>query len=190
LTDKAIGLAAVLHLDLRFELWRGPEPDEEAKWELADERALVSDCRRLLESADRLFNTCGAVSATFGNDYDPVSLQLVDLELAPSESSMSVRRLHYGSPFDLQIVLGALTVPGLGVLLWGAKRLWGIDLEFRAYREQRRIEYLAAKEVADELMDRITPAHGLDKALTRPHPTDERASRRTWKASKGTISED
>jgi hypothetical protein len=48
-------------------------------------------------------------------------------------------------------LLSVATAVGLATAFWWMKRLYGIDLELKAYREQRRVEYLEAKLRADRL---------------------------------------
>lgn len=73
-------------------------------------------------------------------------------------------------------------MPGVGALFYGAKRLFALDLEeFLAYREQRRIEYLEAKEIANELEEKSTPE--IDAQLNQP--TGQRPSR--WHPTRGVL---
>jgi len=72
-----------------------------------------------------------------------------------AQSQAEIRLLHYGSPFIVHGLIGGLSISGLGFLFYGAKRLFGADLEFLAYREQRRVEYLKAKQLAIELEEEL-----------------------------------
>ena len=93
------------------------------------------------------------------------------------DPSARVARLHYGSPFVIEAALAGFTVPGLGVLLYGAKRLFAVKLEFLAYREQRRVEYLEAKNLAKALEEDLDDQLGSLLGQCPDH----------WKAVKGIV---
>ena len=98
-------------------------------------------------------------------------------------SSSTVRVLHYGSPFLLDISLSQVISPvGLGFLFLGAKRLFGADLEFRAHREQRRVEYLEARRHREALEDLPDPELVFGPA--------DAADRSAWSLMTGVISDE
>jgi hypothetical protein len=111
--------------------------------------ATLDDCRDLIDSTGEWVRA--AVEA------EPADSSY--LGFGKGSSSIGVKKLHYGSPFQLELLLPLLTPAGLAGLLFAAKRLYGIDLEFKAHREERRIEYLEAKARAEALSKEIrTPA--------------------------------
>lgn len=83
-------------------------------------------------------------------------------ERYPTDSTnhlVLVRRLVLASPLDLvfQFPDGAGTITGLAAVYYGVRRLFGVDLEFRAYREARRAEFEEAKALADSAIARRSP---------------------------------
>lgn len=154
---ETIGTAEALQLDLTFErTLGGADPPSEGKgWRPGDPSSLT-ECLSLIQSVTQWIGTSEVVSQMDLREEDVLNATL-DLdasslrasEIAPSGAQ--VRLLHYGSPFVVELVLNALTIPGFAVLLYGAKRLYGLPLEFQAYREQRRVEYLEAKKLAAAL---------------------------------------
>jgi hypothetical protein len=131
---------------------------------LADEQppspgAGLRDCQELLASSNGLlwFATSGIeASEDFLSPY-----------AAAGSDDYFVKRLHYGSPFDLEFLLPFLTPAGLACLFYACKRLFGIDLEFKAYREKRRLEYLEAKRMAEEMTEGDIPTADIVKPPRR-----------------------
>lgn len=79
-------------------------------------------------------------------------------EMSGREGRDGIRELRFSSPFYLQILLAIGSPPSLAVLIYGIKRSFGLDLEFKAYRERRGTEYeterarhIEAKRLADRL---------------------------------------
>ncbi len=152
-------VAGFVRLDLSLELCDRVRDEAPGHWKLTatQRKASVVECSRLLRQVDHWIGVAEAAS----HQIAPVSADDSDLverygKLTFEVGRSQVESLHYGSPFAMQVLLGALAPPGLGVLFYGAKRLFGADLEFRAYREQRRVEYLHAKEIA-EAFEREAP---------------------------------
>jgi len=69
--------------------------------------------------------------------------------VSPSDLA-SVRSIHLGSPLELVAYLPAIAtgVSSLGVLVYAAKRAFGLDLEFRTHRLEKQIEFDRVKELA------------------------------------------
>ncbi|HWI97092.1 MAG TPA: hypothetical protein VNS60_13595, partial [Solirubrobacterales bacterium] len=102
-----------------------------------------------------------------------------------SRSEMTpIKRLQYGSPFEIELILGSLTVPGLAALLFVAKRLYGVDLEFKAYREKRRVEYLKARELAEQYEAKRKQPSEIARSLEMGTPPN------SWNLQSGAIRED
>jgi hypothetical protein len=59
-------------------------------------------------------------------------------------------------------------VPALAAIFYATKRLWGIDLEWRAYREEQRLRYFDAQRAALEAEAALEPL-----LLTRQHRAAE-----------------
>jgi hypothetical protein len=175
--SKSSGTADVLELDLAFELIPRPEPVEEDLHEAllaeirrssqkatSSERASLLDCQMLLVAVSSLLQPAldhaveGALVSRRGRSLN-----------------IPIQSIHYGSPFEFQFLLPMLTPAGLAALLYMAKRLYGIDLEFKAHREKRRLEYLEAKAMAEEFQDPPPPLEG----AIRPAEN--------WRLRKGTI---
>lgn len=124
------------------------------------DKPYVSECMTLVHRVERLTAVAEAASRHVEQavqDADEVLSGLKSLGDVTSSKS-KVDLLHYGSPFEFQIIVDSLTPAGLGVLLYAAMRLWGVDFEFRAHRERKRAEYLAAKRIAEALERAPPPA--------------------------------
>lgn len=78
--------------------------------------------------------------------------------------------LHYGSPFELQVLVGAGAgiSTTVGLIMYALKRIWGYDYELMEYRQRRRAEWLRAKQVADRLA--AMEPHALSDALKPKDP--------------------
>jgi hypothetical protein len=66
-----------------------------------------------------------------------------------------LRLLRLASPLEIAAQLPAIvatSVPAVATVFYIAKRAWGLDLEFRAHREGKRVEFLEAKERAKQLL--------------------------------------
>jgi hypothetical protein len=156
-TAHAVALGGLVRLDLSLEfchhVFDPSEPDGPGfRKEPSTEKATLVDCARLLRGVEHWIGAAEAASRQIAplEPDDPRLLQRFQA-LSFETARSPVASIHYGSPFEIQVLLGVLTPPGLGVLFYGAKRLFGADLEFRAYREQRRAEYLQAREIAEAL---------------------------------------
>lgn len=137
------------------------------------ESASLFECTFLIRRISRLFSVAEAVSretsgfdiadpeTRYAEQFNQYALSDFRDQLGAIEDfrapKSQVVLLHYGSPFLLHIGIAALSVPGLGALVFGAKRLFGLDLEFKAYREQRKVEYLKAKRIAEYLEAETPP---------------------------------
>lgn len=135
-------VAAILHLELVFEFARPPTPEffrARERDELGIDPAQVDSYPRFRDFSS-LLSSIAAVAAAAGTG----SIGIGRSEMTP------IKRLQFGSPFEIELILGYLTIPGLAALLFVAKRLYGIDLEFKAYREKRRVEYFEARELAEQ----------------------------------------
>jgi hypothetical protein len=63
------------------------------------------------------------------------------------------RRVRYESPLELALLLPPAifaVTSGLTALIFGLKRMYAIDLEFRTHREEHRAAFLEAKRHAEE----------------------------------------
>ena len=90
--------------------------------------------------------------------------------------------VHYGSPFELRLLLEGLTVPGLAALFYGAKRIFAVDFEFKAYPEKRRAEFLEAKALAEELQAEWEEREEKASGWSSRSMADQ-----VWKAEKASI---
>jgi hypothetical protein len=94
---------------------------------------------------------------------DPVALvragfagNPLQMQISQAIGRTEILRLSYESPLEIALIVAptiAASVSALATLIYGLKRLYGVDLEFRTYREERRAEYLAAKDLATRLAD-------------------------------------
>ncbi|HKO37644.1 MAG TPA: hypothetical protein VJU14_04685 [Solirubrobacterales bacterium] len=159
----------------RFREWASEE-DTPLGLRFEPASATVHHCQELLESVDSWMRA--AITGTWNLDtylQDMAPGSLGEFGRGAGAASL-VRRLHYGSPFQIELLLPLLTPASLAGLFFIARRLYGIDLEFKAYREQRRAEYLEAKEKADSLAGHV-PSPPPDVA----HPPNR------WKLTSGTL---
>jgi hypothetical protein len=129
--------------------------------------ATLEDCRQLLNS------TAGWLNAVVAEGAE--NRGLLSNPQVMGDFGIRVKQLHYGSPFQLELLLPLLSPAGLAGILFAAKRLYGLDLEFKAYRESRRIEYLEAKARAGQLTSQA-----------QAHLREGEASQR-WRLIKGTL---
>lgn len=77
-------------------------------------------------------------------------------------------QVRYGSPLEIVIhVAPIVTAVGsaMTVLVYGIKRLYGLDFEFKTQREVRRREYLEAKRLADAAARELRPAPNTSSIL-------------------------
>jgi hypothetical protein len=96
-----------------------------------------------------------------------------------------VTQIRFGSPFELQILLAGLSPPGLGLLLYAAKRFYGYDLELKTHRETKRIEYLKAIQSREALeRQKKTAREKVDDLIDQPR------ARREWRMTMGEIEDD
>jgi hypothetical protein len=68
-----------------------------------------------------------------------------------SAPEVEVFRLKYASPLEIGLVVGQAiiaSVSALSALVYGVKRLYGLDLELKTHRADREAEFLAAQRVA------------------------------------------
>ncbi len=176
ITEPASGIADILELDLTFEHLPQPRVRED----LLD--AALENIRRSAGKADLAEHAslldCQMLFVAVSSLLQPALDHAVAGAQAPTAGKalrMPIKSIKYGSPFELQLLLPMLTPAGLAALLYLAKRLYGIDLEFKAYREQRRLEYLEAKSMAEEFHDPPAPFE------TAIKPAEN------WRLRKGTI---
>gem|GEM_PF-4759009 len=69
------------------------------------------------------------------------------------EQALEIRvaRLSYASPLEVSLVVGQIvlgSVSALSALIYAVKRLYGLDLELKTHREERRAEFTAAQHLA------------------------------------------
>jgi hypothetical protein len=197
--DSAAQIRARLRLELQFEFG---SIFLEGAGALFGERATPGDCARLLYNVQGLLEAVDRVEESIRTK--PLSSDS-DSELIERLGALSVRgrfqpssvvqSLRYGSPLWLNILLAASTPPSLGLLIFGAKRLFGVDLEFRAHRERMGAEYeesrarhLQAKRIADALAAApLLPwpqLHPSDSGQATPHPELR------WSAKYGRVVDD
>lgn len=65
--------------------------------------------------------------------------------------STAVLRISYASPLEVALVVAPAVASSrlaLAALISAARRLYGVDLELKTYREERRAEFLQAKRLA------------------------------------------
>ncbi|MGV1048573.1 MAG: hypothetical protein ACOYD4_08655 [Solirubrobacterales bacterium] len=153
-TESTVGIAESLRLELEFN--RGTLPasraprdvDELSGWPFLDPRpASLENCQGLVQTVDQWLAICERASNLYVPNAEPEPAMLHGVTgLRDVGSQSAVIRLHYGSPFLFNVALSDVLTPvGLGFLFYGAKRLFGIDLEFLTYRESKRSEYLEAQ---------------------------------------------
>jgi hypothetical protein len=97
------------------------------------------------------------------------SIELVEAARARS-IHVEVLRLSYASP--VEISLAVASGAALQILIYGVKRLYGIDLELMAYRTELRAQYLEAKERVRELeatAEKPSWAHAIEHDLEMQH---------------------
>lgn len=66
---------------------------------------------------------------------------------------IEIRRLQYESPLEIALLLPPAIIAskvGLSIVIFAIRRMYGMDLELRTYREDLRAEYYAAKRHAEE----------------------------------------
>jgi hypothetical protein len=78
-----------------------------------------------------------------------------------------VSRVHFGSPLITSVELGreiAASVGAIAFLIYGLKRIWGLDLELKTHREEMRARFVEAKRRAGDAQSRIDTAEALATA--------------------------
>jgi len=147
-------------------------------------QASVSDCAHLLKAIERWIGLCEAANLTLPNEPRVIDFARAAQE-QPIEANSRIVSLHFGSPFLVQIAISLGSVPALALLLHGAKRLYGYDLELKNYRENLKIEYLEAVAYREMLEEEPPPI--LDTALgARQSPS----SYGRWTLKGGVLSDD
>lgn len=92
----------------------------------------------------------------------PDNADVLDRYLVRYAGDTVVAGLHYASPLEFslavsQFVLGS--VSALSALIYGIKRIYGLDLEMKAHREEQRAKFEKAKEEANRA-ERISESDG------------------------------
>jgi hypothetical protein len=85
-------------------------------------------------------------------------------------------KVRYGSPLFIELDVTQIVqgVGALAFLIFALKRIWGLDLEIMAHREEMRGRYLEAKERAEALQARIEETKdGLLGERTAPYDLAE-----------------
>lgn len=162
IAQHQIGTAKRLRLDLSFSCAEAIGQVESDPITGRPGQASVSDCARLLQAIERWIGLCEAADLTLPNEPRVIDFARV-AEHQRIEASSRVVRLHFGSPFLVQISISLGGVPALALLLYGAKRLYGYDLELKNYRENLKIEYLEAAAYRETLENEPPPI--VDTAL-------------------------
>lgn len=104
----------------------------------------------LLNRVAEILRIATAAAEIGGLDSATVEWQDADLEIG---EWARVYRIHMNSPLEVVVVVGpavAASASGLAALVYLLKRLWGLDLELKEYREHRRALYHDAKRLANE----------------------------------------
>jgi len=95
---------------------------------------------------------------------------------------------HFGSPFSVFLEMPSVMLAGvasMSLVIYGAKRLWGLPLEFRTHREEQQARYRraaidaddAARELEDAMMRRVGREGDAGAAeASAKHPDDYRVS--------------
>jgi hypothetical protein len=119
-----------------------PNPPDLASIDLA-----LRDVARVIGAAYTVANPKQAASSSRGF-------------VATGQHQVLISHIHLGSPLevvgDLSTTIG-FVVPALAAIFYATKRLWGIDLEWRAYREDHRARYFEAKRAALEAEAALEP---------------------------------
>ena len=125
---------------------------------LREPNASLKDCSDLVTSVTGCLAIAEMASRNLrGKEPHPGMLYELSFPLRVAGSFYTVKQLHYGSPFSFDVILNDnLTAIGLGFIFYGAKRLFGADFEFRAYREKRRVDYLEARRTR-EILEKEPP---------------------------------
>lgn len=187
--EQGTDLASDLRLELEFELQLGKELPGGPEF---TPPVSLADCVRLFAKVDQWLAITETLSRASREEpwaSDESLLQLTNRAL-PRESGFPIRNLSLRSPFFLNIALTGLTVPGLGLLLYGAKKLYGIDLELKTHRERLRAEYLEAVEWRERLEKEDWPGidHALDAKSSVEMETPPFASE--WSMTRGELDEE
>jgi hypothetical protein len=113
------------------------------------ELPVLADVELLLGWAETYVGLACRVETLFERGeitVDNVLDRVVDVPRHVSDDRRAlVSSLNFGSPFVLHLLLIVASPPALAVLITGAKRLFGIDLEFKAHREKVGTEYEIAR---------------------------------------------
>ena len=134
-----IGIQA-LGLDARFGWGPGGDPS-------------LADASELLETVLEFVGVTQWASETPQRPRGTDWTEWVATLERETSSTVFVRHLQLGSPFDIALTLPAAiatATPAVTALIYAAKRLWGFDLELRTHREEMRAKYLEAKRRADD----------------------------------------
>lgn len=128
--------------------------DLQFSWRSSKFNPRLGACLTLLNDLEGLLCTAEGLSS-YRLSLDPKAMdqalsRLQDSDQGSGAAYATVKQLHYGSPLTLEVLV-SLTPAGIGFLLWALKRIYAIDLELLAHREQRRVEYLEAKRFAERL---------------------------------------
>ena len=148
--------------------------------------ASLTDCARLIKGIERWIGLYEVTAATLHKE-EPAAIDFatVAAKNRTLEASSDVIRLQYGSPFLVEVALTSGSIPALGLLLYGAKRLHSYDLELKNHRERLKIEYLEAIRYREQLEAEPPPI--VDTALgVRKSPS----AYGRWKLEGGGLIED
>jgi hypothetical protein len=116
--------------------------------EIRELRQLAHQAHSEAVKARAIRSTAAAPSLADGAQL----LEGVSNFIALIDERMAVlKRCAFGSPFELISIAATSGGIGLRLLFYGAKRLYGFDLEVRAYREELRVRFERAKAEAREL---------------------------------------
>lgn len=111
---------------------------------------LVSDIRRLRKLSELPPKRGPEPSSVDAAQLLTALDGLLTLVSKPRAPLPTLRRCSFGSPFELTMIVGA-SGAGLRLLFYGAKRLFGFDLEVRAYRADLRKQLEEARIDAEVL---------------------------------------
>lgn len=147
--STSVAVAKGLHLSLSFS-YSGNRFAQAAPGPFAtafDGTPSLRDFRTLFEKLEWLVGSAEAVERRQA-DEEVLPDRVPELLTAAGRAlprDSTVLELRYASPVLLHVLLSVGSVPALGCLLYGAKRLFGIDLEFKSHRENKAAEYQMAR---------------------------------------------
>jgi len=189
---RPVGTANPLQLRMQFSFDSDASFANVAQQGLREPNASLKDCLELVNALTRCLSIAETASRQQRDKGPHPGMLYQQYPMQVAGSFFTVKELHYGSPFFFDITLSDnLNAVGLGFIFYGAKRLFGAEFEFRAYREKRRVEYLEAQQTR-EILEKEPPEIGTSGTRDPRYkdPFSDVDPPRHWQSDEAVITDD